>query len=158
MDKPFDPVQRILDLDTLYQRELYAGWPQSWIEMKWPSRAATRALLMIESGYAQMPAEIADLLKVSRTSVTGMLDRLENDNLITRRINPKDRRCFILELTDAGRELVRQIDELRLSQIKEAVVLLSIEEQEQLMAGLEALVRGLKTVRSQANVPLAQEN
>src|SRR5947209_17803077 len=90
--------QQILDLDIRLQRQIYAGWPESWVQVKWPV-GAVRALLIIESGFAHAPHQVAALLKVSRTTVTGMLDRLEADGLITRRIDPSDRRSFVLDMT-----------------------------------------------------------
>src|SRR4051794_41023865 len=129
-------LRQILELDIRLQRQIYAGWPSSWVQMKLPF-GATRALLLIESGYAQTPGDVADLLKVSRTTVTGILDRLEADNLITRTIDPNDRRSFRIELTDAGCELVRQIDDLRRSQLQSALATMDEASLRSLHQGLE---------------------
>src|SRR5450432_1022788 len=116
MDDSRDLIQQILDLDIHLGRQVYAGWPSNWVDIKWPV-GTIRALLLISSGYAQTPGQAADLLKVSRTTMTGILDRLESDDLISRSIHPDDRRSIALELTQAGRDLVRQIDSWRLGQL-----------------------------------------
>ena len=137
-------IERILDLDITVQRQIYAGWPASWCEVKWPV-GAIRALLIVERGYASTPAEVAAILKVSRTRVTGMLDRLEGDGLITRRVDPLDRRSFVLELTEAGRATVRQIDDLRRLQVREALSRMDVNDIAALRQGLEALTQALET-------------
>ena len=139
-------VQSILDLDIHLQRQIYAGWPESWAQVKWPI-GAIRALLIMEHGFARTPGEVADVLKVSRTNVTGILDRLESDGLITRSIDLTDRRSFTLELTDAGRELVRQIDSLRRDQLEQALTLMDAKSRETLHSGLHALTRAMDAQR-----------
>ena len=140
MDKSL--ISAILDLDIQLQRQIYAGWPESWAEVKWPV-GSIRALLLLEAGYARTPSEIAEVLKVNRTTVTGMLDRLETQGLITRRIDAQDKRCFILELTDAGRELVRQIDALRRDQLEQALAMMDVSSREALHQGLTAVTQAL---------------
>ncbi len=144
-----DLIQHILDLDLRLQRQIYAGWPESWAQVKWPV-GSIRALLIIESGYAHTPHEVADVLKVSRTTVTGMLDRLEADHLITRAIDPEDRRRFVLAITPAGRDLVRQIDSLRRSQIARALSSMDRASIEALHEGLAALTRMMDACREQS--------
>jgi DNA-binding MarR family transcriptional regulator len=140
MDKT--SIQAILDLDIQLQRQIYAGWPASWAELKWPV-GSIRALLLLEAGYARTPSEVADVLKVNRTTVTGIIDRLETEALITRRIDAQDKRSFILELTDAGRELVGQIDALRRDQLEQALTMMDDASIEALHHGLTAVTQAL---------------
>jgi DNA-binding MarR family transcriptional regulator len=142
MNESSDLLQRILDLDIRLQRQIYAGWPSSWVQMKLPF-GSTRALLLIESGYARTPREVAQVLNVSRTTVTGILDRLETDGLIKRTIDSKDRRSFLIELTDAGRELVQQIDDLRRQQLHNALCKMDAASLKALYQGLEALTHAM---------------
>jgi DNA-binding MarR family transcriptional regulator len=137
-------IEAILRLDIQLQREVYAHWPESWTRMKWPV-GSIRALLLIESGFAHTPGEVAGLLKVGKTTVTGMLDRLEADQLISRAIDPNDRRSFVLEMTEAGRELVRQIDDLRREPLRRALERMSADELRALHQGLDALTKAMDT-------------
>src|SRR5579859_1505492 len=131
-------MAEILDLDIRLQRQIYAGWPESWTELRWPV-GSVRTLLLIEAGYARNPSDVSDILKVNRTTVTGILDRLESEKLITRRIDAQDRRCFILELTDTGRDMVRQIDAMRRDQLQRALETMDSKSVEALHQGLSAL-------------------
>jgi DNA-binding MarR family transcriptional regulator len=49
--------------------------------------------------------ELASLLACDNSNVTGLIDRLEARDLVTRRASPSDRRVKHVVLTDAGREL-----------------------------------------------------
>ena len=145
-------IQHILDQDIHLQRQIYAGWPESWAQLKWPI-GSIRALLIIESGFAHTPAEVADVLKISRTTVTGVLDRLENDGLITRTLDPDDRRSFMLEMTQAGRDLVQQIDHLRRSQLEQALSKMDAESINAINQGLEALIQRMQSNLDNRNDP-----
>src|SRR5258708_1871984 len=142
MDELTKRIQAILDLDILLQREIYAGWPESWAQVKWPV-GSIRALLLIERGLVHRLSEVAKVWMVGETAVTGILDRLEEDALITRKVDPNDRRSFVLELTEAGHVTVQQIDSLRRTQIESALKTMASEEVEALYRGLGALTQAL---------------
>ncbi|MFI5361980.1 MAG: MarR family winged helix-turn-helix transcriptional regulator [Elusimicrobiota bacterium] len=49
--------------------------------------------------------KIADCIRLSLSSVTGLIDRLVEKKLVCRDRSPEDRRVVKVELTDEGREL-----------------------------------------------------
>jgi MarR family transcriptional regulator, organic hydroperoxide resistance regulator len=134
----------ILDLDRTVQRLVRAGWPEAWQQINLPL-GATRALLLIETGRATSPRTVADAMAVSRTTVTGLIDRLELDGLITRSIDPDDKRSFTLNLTEKGRLLVEQIESIRRQQLAGALSRMAESDLMNLTAGLQALVAALRT-------------
>jgi DNA-binding MarR family transcriptional regulator len=56
--------------------------------------------------YVLTPSTLSDTLMLSRAGMTNRLDRLEAADLVQRRLDPKDRRSFLVALTNRGRELV----------------------------------------------------
>jgi len=52
------------------------------------------------------PSELARRLGLTSPSVTSLLDRLEAAGLVARRRHPADRRSVLVELTEAGEELL----------------------------------------------------
>lgn len=50
--------------------------------------------------------EISRELAIDNSATTGLVDRLEKAGLALRRPHPGDRRTFLIEITDAGREAV----------------------------------------------------
>jgi DNA-binding MarR family transcriptional regulator len=69
-----------------------------------PAQAGCLRMLATSDGITQ--AELADLLHVSRPSVTSMLHRLEASGLIRRESDEQDRRLTRIHLTEGGRALI----------------------------------------------------
>ncbi len=64
-------------------------------------------------GYA--PCPIAELVRVfgqKQSTMTSMLDRLEQQSLVRRKVNPADRRSFLVELTRKGMKKAQEVQEL----------------------------------------------
>ena len=57
--------------------------------------------------------DLADVLELQPISLVRLLDRLVEHGLLERRHDPKDRRANRLFLTNAGRQLVDDLDSLR---------------------------------------------
>ncbi len=55
------------------------------------------------------PAELADAAGVSRATMTGLIDTLERDGLVTREPDTVDRRMMLVRLTAKGRDLLGEI-------------------------------------------------
>ena len=55
------------------------------------------------------PAELADAAGVSRATMTGLIDTLERDGLVTRAPDTVDRRMMLVRLTEKGRTLLEDI-------------------------------------------------
>lgn len=52
--------------------------------------------------------EMREVLQVPQSTLTSMIDRLEQRGLIRRAINVRDKRSYRIELTPAGREVQRE--------------------------------------------------
>ncbi|MGF6883825.1 DNA-binding MarR family transcriptional regulator [Nocardia sp. GAS34] len=72
------------------------------------SRYELLALLSFSKSGALPMAMASARLQVHPTSVTNTVDRLEAAGLVKRVPHPSDRRATLIEITDAGRELVTQ--------------------------------------------------
>lgn len=53
--------------------------------------------------------ELSRLLIMHRSNLTGLLDRMEDRNLVRRTDHPEDRRIFNVKLTPEGRKLLQKI-------------------------------------------------
>ncbi|MEX2622172.1 MAG: MarR family transcriptional regulator, partial [Acidimicrobiia bacterium] len=56
-------------------------------------------------------SQLAEALSCDRSNITGLIDRLEQQDLVTRREDPADRRVKMLVLTAKGRKRRAQIQE-----------------------------------------------
>lgn len=65
-----------------------------------------RVVLRIVGRFPQIsPGQLADILHLHPSTLTGVLKRLESRGLIRRRVDPADRRRSFLGLTPEGREI-----------------------------------------------------
>ncbi len=55
------------------------------------------------------PAELADRTGVTRATITGLVDTLERDGLVTRTPDPDDRRMLAVGLTPKGEKLLKKV-------------------------------------------------
>lgn len=61
------------------------------------------------------PCPIAELIRVfgqKQSTMTSMLDRLEDQSLVRRKVNPADRRSFLVELTRKGLKKAEEVQAL----------------------------------------------
>jgi DNA-binding MarR family transcriptional regulator len=79
-------------------------------------RASERQLSMIQTRLLgvlrdRRPSmnELARLLELDKSSVTGLVDRAHRRGLVERAPSPEDRRAVLVSLTDAGRSHVSQV-------------------------------------------------
>ena len=89
------------------------------------------------------PTELAQARGVSKNTISSLLRSLEEQALVTRAVSPTDRRSFIIQLTDKGRELVRTRSPQHLRFLNELAGDLTPEEREQLIALLRKLYQSL---------------
>jgi 5'-methylthioadenosine phosphorylase len=88
--------------------------------------------------------DLCDLLYLSSSTVTELIDRLESNNLVRRIRSKEDRRVILLEITDEGISLLENIREKKLEVLSKALSLLSEEEKDEIKRSLIRLYNVLK--------------
>ena len=59
----------------------------------------------------EMPmSKLADVLQVSLSNATGLIDRIEERGFVERTRVPEDRRVVLITVTDAGRRMLEEVD------------------------------------------------
>jgi DNA-binding MarR family transcriptional regulator len=59
----------------------------------------------------EMPmSRLADVLHVSLSNATGLIDRIEERGFVERTRVPEDRRVVVIRVTDAGRRMLEEVD------------------------------------------------
>jgi DNA-binding MarR family transcriptional regulator len=98
-------------------------------------------LMWILEQHGDLPmSRLAEILDVSVSSATGIVDRMEERGLVDRVRVPDDRRVVLVRISDRGREVLRQMDVLKEDLMAEIVRRLDGPRQERL-AGAMADVR-----------------
>jgi DNA-binding MarR family transcriptional regulator len=88
---------------------------------------------------------LAERIRLSLSSVTGLIDRLVEKRLVCRDRSREDRRVVQVELTGEGRELHKSVVESQVQYARGLLKTLSAEEQDALLALFGKLSARIKT-------------
>ncbi len=97
--------------------------------------------LVVHVGISQKA--LAELFSKDQTSIGKTIDRLENKKLITRTVDPADRRAVLLHLTTQGQELVAHTQPIMKEVDDEINALLPPEQVQQFIATINQLFNHL---------------
>lgn len=100
-----EPLQ-VLELLSLVEKIYNQGELDPFIDLV---QTPKRVLLFLHSKDKVRPSEIGESLRMSRPSVTTHLKALEQDGLITREINPDNRREVYVSMTEKGQERFNEV-------------------------------------------------
>lgn len=92
-------IRRLMQTGEIYSKELNKKYKVSAPQL--------HCLLALYEKGALPPSRIARLIMVKSSTVTGIIDRLEQKSLVKRVRNSPDRRVINVELTDAGKALAQ---------------------------------------------------
>lgn len=83
-------------------------------------------------------------LELTPGRITHILTSLEEKKLITRSIDPKDKRNVIVTLTEKSRPFIKQINETHIEVHKELLTEISPEQRTIVLDAMEDVIRALK--------------
>jgi len=100
--------------------------------------------ILADSESPLPPNQIADRLIISRATVTGLVDSLEQRVYVQRLPHPSDRRMLLIEPTDTGRQVADAFRPIVHQHQKVWMDVLNEKEQEQLINFLKRLQESLR--------------
>ena len=74
------------------------------------SMAQLHILYTLERSGEMPMSRLADVLQVSLSNATGLIDRIEERGFVERTRVPEDRRVVLITVTDAGRRMLEEVD------------------------------------------------
>ena len=74
------------------------------------SMTQVHVLLMLQHHGEMTMSRLAEMLDVSLSNATGLIDRIEERGLVERVRDPEDRRVVIVRIAPAGRRLLDEVD------------------------------------------------
>ena len=150
-------MQRPLRRELTFQLVETARLLRTYVDQQAREHGTTRAQwgilgrLRRQEGLNQV--SLAEQLDMQPISVARLIDRLEDQKLVERRPDPRDRRAHLLHLTPEGRALVDGLDDLR-SEI--AGDLLGEVEEAAIRATLDTLATVRDRIRGQSQERLTR--
>ena len=96
-------------------------------------------LMFINTEGAITNSSASEMLKISKQQMSTVAERLLEQGYISKNTDCRDRRRCLLELTEKGREIIRQQNEYVRKKFEDRLQKLSGEEQQQLSEAINCL-------------------
>lgn len=100
-----------------------------------------QTLILIKKQKAISMKKIAQYLQVELPSATSLIDHLVKGELVTRKINSKDKRLMDVSITEKGKSILEKVKKERTKAMKIMLSPLSEEEKQQLLAVLKKMTK-----------------
>jgi DNA-binding MarR family transcriptional regulator len=120
-------IERVIQQSVEVWRCLHSGQAQAWLNVDLTMPQLKTLVCVAQSGDATS-GQIARGLGVSLSTVTGIVDRLSEQGLVTRREDPEDRRITRVQATPTARELVERLLRYRDERLTSLLASLSPDE------------------------------
>ena len=103
-----------------------------------------KSLFFISNEGGTSSKKLAEALGVTPTNVTGIVDRLVKQGLVSRAEDPNDRRMLLLKSTKAGEELIYGLRERKRTGFSRVLAGMGDDELLVLQRGLTSLVKAIQ--------------
>lgn len=135
-----DRLSTMCVVDLIRTAGLLAAERNSWFRRFGLTGSTFTVLMILDSAPGPLsPHELGERLLVTRGTVTGLLDTLQKLGLVNRVPHPVDRRMLLIELTDAGRDLLGRVARVHFPAQTGMVSALTDDEKRALISLLEKL-------------------
>jgi DNA-binding MarR family transcriptional regulator len=141
--RPADTVRALIDEIGRSFRELRCVGSQRLVKLG-VSMTHLHILTMLQHHGALPMSKLADLLDVSLSNTTGLIDRLEDRGYVERVRVPDDRRVVLVQLTPAADQVLREAEVLRADLVAGLLARLDDAELARVESGFAAFLSGLR--------------
>lgn len=131
-------MDRIVDLQTHVTELMEADRARAWLDVDLTIQQLKVVFLAVRMG-SLTAGQISRELRVGFSTVTGLIDRLADQGLVSRGEDPNDRRATRVVATDAARALVERLYSYRGSEFRRLLEHVSTETLVALANGLSGL-------------------
>ncbi len=137
-------VKEIIKDSRLINRFVQQYNPDVWMGLSL-TIAQVKSLFYIYNEGTVNFRQLAAAMKVTPSNVTGIIDRLVEQSLVSRTENPEDRRMLMLRLTEKGEVLINNLRERRQSQMSLILSKMTKEDLEMIQKGFSLLSSAIET-------------
>ncbi|MBU4413761.1 MAG: MarR family transcriptional regulator [Proteobacteria bacterium] len=124
-------IRKLMQAGEFYTKELNKKYQVSAPQLN--------CLISLYENGPLPPSQIAKYIMVKSSTVTGIVDRLEQKGLVKRFRNSPDRRIITIELTDSGKNLAKNAPPPIQQKIIDGLKKLSKDELDQIIFSLTKL-------------------
>ena len=139
-------IKEVLELQQQVDMRIKHFAPEPWIDLAL-TIAQLKSLFFIAAKGKTNFKTLAEALGVTPPNITGIIDRLVEQGLVSRTENPEDRRIMLLQLTDKGQKLENKLREHKLHHLTQILDRLEMRDLGSLAQGLAALVKAAENYK-----------
>jgi DNA-binding MarR family transcriptional regulator len=141
MDKK-ETINEIMELQRRMSQIIIPYAIESWRELNVPL-AQLKSLLIIAAKGETNFSILAQDLGVTPGDVTGIIERLVDQGLVSRKPSSDDRRIISLQATDKGRELLTNLMESQTRHMAHILEYMSLDDLKSLLSGLSGFIHAV---------------
>lgn len=104
-------------------------------------------LLMRQDDLTSSPTDLAEKAGVTKATMTGFIDGLVREGLVTRVMDDVDRRKLLIKLTDAGQQKLDMVMPDYYKKVSALMSYLNAEQRESLLLNVNLLASGLDVMK-----------
>ena len=113
-------ANRFIELQRQVYHTMEEKEPSPWLTLSLTNAQLRVAFLLALNGEMK-PTAVANALGVPKANITGIVDRLVAQGIVSREDDPQDRRSYILRLTEEGQSLIDQLREMATARYEKAL-------------------------------------
>ena len=133
-------IKEIIQLQQQLSKAMGQYAPEAWMDLSL-TIGQLKSLFFIDFEGSTNFRKLTTALGVTPPNVTGIVDRLVEQGLVSREENPEDRRMLLLKTTDKGKTLLAKLRESGINRMSGILAQLSLEELSALAQGLIAFAK-----------------
>jgi DNA-binding MarR family transcriptional regulator len=104
-------------------------------------------LLMRQDNLTSTPTDLAEKAGVTKATMTGFIDGLVRDGLVTRITDDVDRRKLLIKLTDAGQHKLDKVMPDYYKKVSALMSFLNADQRDSLLVNVNLLASGLDVMK-----------
>jgi DNA-binding MarR family transcriptional regulator len=141
MDKK-EVINEIMELQRRMSQIIIPYAIENWRELNVPLAQLKSLFIIISKGETNF-STLAQDLGVTPGDVTGIIERLVEQGLVSRNPNPEDRRVALLQATDKGRDLLSNLMESQSRHMSRILEYMSLQDLQLLLRGFSAFIHAI---------------
>ncbi len=135
-------IDELIELQRRIDRDRRHDELDAWLRLNL-GIGQLKSLFFISNRGSTSLGKLAAALKVTPTNTTGIVDRLLERKLITRKESPDDRRVLVLRTTTRGEALVNELRQKRKERMTEIFSRLTDEQAEIVAQALKFMIEAM---------------
>jgi DNA-binding MarR family transcriptional regulator len=150
MKEKAELIKQVIGLQRQVRRILRSRMTDAWMNLNL-TIPQLKSLFLIAREGSMNTKSLAEALGVTPSNVTGIVDRLVKQGLVSRQENPEDRRMLLIRVTDKGEAILTSLREETISSMSEVLARMSTEELSSLARGLASLFKAAEAQKGESS-------